>query len=479
MSRPVSPCAERDGVSTEALDALRGVVGNDDVLVDPEMVGSYEVDWTGRFRGSTAAVVRPGSVEEVARVVEVCRREGVRIVPQGGNTGLVGGSVPRSGEIVLSLTRLGRLDPVDRVAGCVTAGAGVTLGALQRHARASGYEVGIDFAARDSATLGGIVATNAGGERVLGYGMTRHQIRGVEAVLPDGSVVRRLGGLVKDNCGYDLSGLLVGSEGTLGIVTAACVSLFPRYRHRTAALIGLDSTADAIAALARFREQLEGLQAADLFYDHGLELVCRHASLRPPFDVGYDTYMLVEVAGQTDVEDRVLESLSSASEVRDATVASDETSRGLLWRYRERHTEAISAQGVPIKLDVALPLRSLAGFVAMVGTIVETRCPHARAVVFGHLGEGNLHVNILGADDHEGRAVSEEILALVGDLDGSIAAEHGVGVAKASSLRLSRSPAEIAAMLTIKQSLDPQGLFNPGALLDGAAGGRPGDRRAR
>lgn len=425
----------------------------------------YEVDWTQRWVGVAAAVVRPRTTAEVASVVRVCIDDGLRVVPQGGNTGLVGGSVPRSGEIVLSLKHLDWVRPVDALASTVTAGAGVTLGSLQEHVRASGHELGVDFAARDSATIGGVAATNAGGSRVLGFGMTRDQIRGVEAVLPDGGVARRLGGLVKDNCGYDLPGLFVGSEGTLGIITAVCMRVFPRTTHRTAALVGLDRTEDALEVLARLRRRVAGLQAADIFFADGLQLVSDHLSLRPPFPIGYDTYLLVEAAAPTDVEDVMLESLAETPAIRDATVASDSRSRAALWRYREGHSEAISARGVPVKLDVAVPLRTVPGFVRAVRRLIRHADGDASVVLFGHLAEGNLHVNILGLPDDAVSRASDAVLHAVGDLGGTIAAEHGVGVAKVASVGLSRTVDDVDAMGAIKRALDPRGLFNPGVLF--------------
>ena len=255
------------------LDELRDAVGADHVLTDPEVVAGYVVDWTGRFRGATPAVVRPGGVDEVARIMQICAAARVALVPQGGNTGLVGGSVPQHGEIVLSLRRLDGLGPVDAAAAQVTAGAGVTLARLQAHARAAGWEYGVDLGARDSATVGGTVATNAGGVHVLRYGSTRRQVVGVQAVLADGSVIDRLDGLEKDNTGYDLGGLLCGSEGTLAVVTAARLRLVPRPRHVVVALLAFDGVDDALAAVGALRQEVDALRALEFFEQRGVDLV--------------------------------------------------------------------------------------------------------------------------------------------------------------------------------------------------------------
>ena len=279
------------------LEALVAAVGERHVLTDPGMTGAHTTDWTGRFRGEAAAVVRPADTGEVVAVVRACADHGAAIVPQGGNTGLVGGAVPAAGEVVLSLRRLDRRRHVDADAGQVTAGAGVTVARLHDAARAAGWDYGVDFAARDSATVGGTVATNAGGLRVLRHGDTRRQLLGVEAVLADGSVVSHLGGLEKDNTGYDLAGLLCGSEGTLGVVTAVRLRLVPRTDERVVALLACDDAGAAVTAAQRLRQRLPSLDAAELFLAAGLDLVCEALGLPRPFAGDHDAYLLVEAAG--------------------------------------------------------------------------------------------------------------------------------------------------------------------------------------
>jgi len=553
-------------VSTDQLAArLATIVGEPHVLSDPAIIESYEVDWTGRWRGEARLVVRPASADEVSRVVVACAAVGAPIVPQGGNTGLVGGGVPAdlTGAVVLSLRRLAWLGPVDPIAGQVVVGAGATLADVQRHARAAGWDLGLDFAARDSATVGGAVATNAGGTHVLRYGTARAHVVDVEAVLADGRILSRprpahthshppaavvdfdphatvagsvgdvgassaqpgplaepadapaggsgpaggaaaavdgsvavhrgaerggaergggergggerggaeprtlgpvAGGLVKDSAGYDLPGLFAGSEGTLAILTAVRLRLVPLLPARVVALLGVDGTAAAQRVLGAVQRRVPDLAAAELLHADGLALVREHGALPPPLGVQAPTYLLLECAGWTDPTDALATALNGLPEVRDAAVAADAPGRAALWRYREAHPEAINASGVPVKLDVAVPAAALPAAEDAIRRAVAAVAPAARTILFGHLAEANLHVNVLDATG-AAEAVSDAVLRVVADLGGSISAEHGIGRAKPRWLALTRSPVEISAMRAIKSALDPAGLLNPGALL--------------
>jgi FAD/FMN-containing dehydrogenase len=449
---------------------LADAIGDRHVLVDPSVTASYETDWTRRFTGRARCVVRPGDAQEVAAVLQVCGRHGVAVVTQGGNTGLVGGGIPTDGEVVLSTSRLQHIGPVDAVAGQVTLGAGVTVTALQQAVRPMGLDFGVDFAARDSATIGGLVATNAGGERVLRYGSTRQQVVGLEAVLADGSVVSRLEALPKDNTGYDLVGLLTGSEGTLAVITAVRVRLWPLLTHRTVALLALENTSAALGALAALKTRLGSLEAAELFLADGLALVMAHTGLPAPIPGEHPAYLLVECADRVEPLDAMLEALEEVGVlvpgIVDIVLGDDAPSRASLWRYREAHTESINTIGVPVKLDVAVPHAQLERALKELPGVVAQVAPGARTIVFGHLHEGNLHVNVLGAnDDQAERAVTDVVLRYVASLHGSISAEHGIGRAKTEWLSLSRSPAEIAAMRAIKAALDPDRLLNPGVIF--------------
>jgi FAD/FMN-containing dehydrogenase len=449
---------------TELLEALRAAVGASHVLVDPDLRAPYETDWTGRFSGTAACVVRPADTAQVAAVVTACAAAGAPMVLQGGNTGLVGGGVPGGGEVLVSLARLRDLDPVDRLESQVTVGAGVTLEKLQEHARAAGLDFGVDLAARSAATVGGLVATNAGGIRVLRYGSMRSQVTGIEAVLADGTVVSRLTGLAKDNTGYDLAQLLAGSEGTLAVITRVRVRLVPLLTARTVALVAVDGTAQALDLVAAARDRLASLAAAEIFYADGLSLVREHGNLAAPFATAYPAFVVLESADRVDQTDAMLELLGDCDAVNDATVASDATGRARLWAYRETHTEAINAAGVPVKLDVSVPLAEFPALIEELPATVSTVVPGARTVLFGHVNEGNVHVNVLHTGDL-GEAVSDAVLKLVAAHRGSISSEHGVGRAKVPWLSLSRSAPEITAMRLVKSGLDPHGLLNPGVLL--------------
>ncbi len=489
-------------------DQLAAIVGPEHVLTDPDLRAGYEIDWTRRFAGRARLVVRPGSTAEVARVVRACATAAASLVPQGGNTGLVGGGVPRDGEVLLSLRRLDQLGRVDAAAMEVTAGAGVTLARLQARASEAGLAFGIDLAARDSATVGGMIATNAGGVHVLRHGPMRAQVVGIEAVLASGDVLSRMPGLPKDNAGYALPQLLAGSEGTLAVITGARLRLVPAPAHRAVALVALATgpdhvhaefrspearaTASAVALTGRARARLASLEAAELFFEDGLALVLRHRGGERPFRDDHAGYLLLECAADADPAGGLAELLAGAPEVADAVLVSDPSGRRRLWDLREDHTDAIAAEGIAHKLDVSVPVARLAELVERLpgavagargradgarispgrgsrpGPTAEQAAGAVRLVTFGHVGDGNLHVNLLGpAPDDD--APDDAVLGLVAELGGSISAEHGVGIAKRRWLGLSRAAVDIAAMRAIKRALDPAGLLNPGVLFEDGA----------
>jgi FAD/FMN-containing dehydrogenase len=445
--------------------ALAEIGGDSQVITDAGVTASYETDWTGRFSGRSRLVVRPGSTAEVAAVMRTCAKARATVVSQGGNTGLVGGGVPVDGELVMSLRRLDDLEPVDRVAAQVTAGAGVTLARLQQHARDAGLDFAVDLTARDSATVGGMVATNAGGVHVMRHGGMRAQVVGVEAVLANGEIVTRLSGLIKDNSGYDLASLFCGSEGTLGIVTRARLRLVPQLSHRVAALVALPSTEAALAVTALLRERVPSLEAVEITFGSGIDLVVEQTELPRPFPVTPPVCLLVECAATRDPTDELAEALAACADVQDTAVASDAAGRERLWSWREHHADAVQRLGVPHKLDVTLPLSTLADFVGDVRAAVAADAPDAVVVIWGHLGDGNLHVNVVGPPPDD-EAVDDAVLRLVAARGGSISAEHGIGRAKRAWLHLTRSPADLAAMQAIKHALDPEGILNPNVLFE-------------
>ncbi len=452
------------------VERLRAIVGPDHVLVDPGVAAGYLRDWTGRFEGTSPAVVRPGTVAEVAAVLAACHETGTAVVPQGGNTGLVGGSVPLDGEVVLSVRRLAESGPVDRAAAQLTAGAGATLAAVQAVAAAAGLAFGVDLGARDSATIGGMVATNAGGLHLLRYGGMRDQVMGYEAVLADGRVLSHLDGLLKDNTGYDVGRLLCGSEGTLAVVTKVRLRLVPHYRQRVSALLAFDTVDGALAAVTTLREELASVEAIELFFAEGMELVRTALGLPAPFARAHPVLVLVECAAQHDPTDSLAEVAAGLEGVLDVAVATDPGPRAALWRLREGHPEAINQLGPPHKLDVTLPAGRLAAFVETVPDVVRAVAPEARTWLFGHAADGNIHVNVTGVPTDD-ESVDEAVLHHAAAHGGSISAEHGVGTVKRPWLHLNRSPEELATFRAIKHALDPKGILNPNVLLPPEAAG--------
>lgn len=448
--------------------ALIGVVGERHALFDPQVTAGWAVDWTGRFCGSTPAVVRPADVEQVVGVVRACAQAGVAVVPQGGNTGLVGGSVPLHGEVVISLRRLDALSEVADASGQVTVGAGVTLAALQTHVARSGWRFPVDLGSRDSATVGGMVATNAGGTRAVRYGMFRRHLAGVEAVLADGSVVSRLGGMEKDNTGYDLTGLLCGSEGTLAVVTAARLRLTTPLPEVVTACCAFDGLAAAAAAMGHLRRLLPSLDAAEFLTRATARLVQDQVGATLPFARMPPVVVVLECADVTDPSAAMAAALGSdgaapLSGLLDVVVAATEAQRADMWRVRHSIADAVNLLGTPHKFDVTVPLDQLAGFCDEARDVARTVVDGAGVWMFGHLGDGNVHVNITGAAPDDGE-LDGAIFELVARHGGSISAEHGIGTAKARWLHHSRSRAELEAFEAIRTALDPHQLLNPHVL---------------
>ncbi|MGN6187862.1 MAG: FAD-binding oxidoreductase [Conexibacter sp.] len=452
------------------LDELAAGLPDGGLLTDPDVVAGYELDATGRFRGTALAVARPRDAAQVAQVLDACVRHRVPLVPQGGNTGLVGAGVPRDGELLLSLRALDAVGDVDLDALQVEVGAGATLEQVQAAAARAGLELPIDHAARSAATIGGMVATNAGGPLAVRYGSMRARVAGLEAAIPGVGLVSRMGGLLKDNAGYDLSELLVGSEGTLGVVTAARLSLVPRMPFRVAALFGVGGVAEGLRLLRALRA-VPGLEAVDVFDAAGIELVCAHRRIARPFAREHATYVIVQCAAASDVTEELAAAVDAMEDPPDVVAATDASGREGLWTYREALNESIRAAGIPHKLDVALPIAALPAFDRALRQLVADAAPDWRLYVYGHLGDGNLHVNVLGPDPEDER-VDELVLRCAAGFGGTISAEHGVGRAKRQWLSLCRSDADIAAMRAVKRALDPAGVLSPGRVLpdDGADG---------
>jgi FAD/FMN-containing dehydrogenase len=453
---------------------LAAVAGPEHVVTEPELVAGYATDWTRRYSGQASCVVRPASTDEVRGVIRICADHRIPLVPQGGNTGLVGGSVPPAADsagtarlpIILSTSRLADLEPVDVVSASVIAGAGVTIGRLRAHAATAGLRYGVDLASRDSATVGGTIATNAGGIHAVRYGPTRSQLLGLTAVLADGRVIDTVRGATHVTAGYDLAQLLAGSEGTLAVITAARLRLRPVEPAAAVLLAGVAGITEAAELYSRIRAQVPGILAAEYVDAAGLELVCRVAGLPAPLQAPFGAYLLVELgeAANDPTAAFDVERLAAAGLPPESLVAIDRSGQSELWAYRERLTEAIASVGVPHKIDVGLPVGELGAFRAELDDVLSAVQGLRAVIVFGHIGVGNLHVNVLGPDPAD-TAVDEAVARLAAAHGGSVAAEHGIGRSKAGWLAWSSTPAEISAMRSIKTALDPMGLLNPGVLV--------------
>ena len=457
--------------NTEIVRAASEVVGDRHVLHEPDERAGYETDWTGRYRGSCAAVVRPGNTAEVCEVLRACTRLGVTVVTQAGNTGLVGGGVPRPDvghrpTIVLSMRRLAGISGLDSASLQVTCGAGVTIADWQRAARQAGLDTPVDFAARESATVGGAIATNAGGSRVVRYGTMRQQVVGVEAVLADGTVVGSLAGLPKETVGVHWPSLLAGSEGTLAVVTAARLRLVPRFDHVTTVFAALDDVPSALSLLASVRRRLGSLDSIEVIWPDALDLVSSHLATPAPVEVPRrGVAVVIECADHVDPTADLHSVLAELTGVAATAIATDGPRRQQLLAFRDRLTESIAnaatASGTPTyKLDVAVPVGSIE---QLLDTARAAADHHGgRLVPFGHLAEGNVHLNFLEATRPD--AIAGDVLPVVAELGGTISAEHGVGIAKTMWLHLVRSTGELDALRSIRRALDPTGTLNPGVL---------------
>nr|WP_210269920.1 FAD-binding oxidoreductase [Hyphomicrobium methylovorum] len=468
-------------LSQNLIDRFAEIVGAQNALTSAADQAGYLREWRDRYTGKTPVVLRPGSTDEVSRILALANSEGVAVVPQGGNTGLVGGQIPsKSGtEIVLSLTRMTRIRDVDAAGGTMVAEAGVTLSAVQEAAQSAGRLFPLSLASEGSATIGGALATNAGGTAVLAYGNARQLALGLEAVLADGRVWNGLRRLKKDNTGYDLRDLLIGSEGTLGIITAAALKLFPVPVEREVAIVALASP-DAALAFFRMAEARAGqsLTAFELWSERALDFAVRYMpGIRDPFAARHPWYALVEFShGQTLSTARWLEPLlATALEdgiIRDGVIAASLQQGDDFWRLRDAFSEAQKGAGGSIKHDISVPVARIPEFLRRAESVVERICPGARPVPFGHFGDGNLHYNVTQPEgmarvDYLARwdEMSNAIFDLVAELDGSISAEHGIGQMKREALTRYKSPVELDVMRSIKRALDPNGILNPGKLL--------------
>jgi FAD/FMN-containing dehydrogenase len=469
-------------ISPEFLNACRDILGAGQVITDPEDMAAYLTDWRGRFTGSAAAVLRPADTQQVAAVIALCAAAKVPVVPQGGNTGLVLGSVPdRTGNaVVLSMKRMNRIRSMDPVNNTITVEAGCILETVQDAASNAGRLFPLSLAAEGSCTIGGNLATNAGGTAVLRYGSMRDLCLGLEVVTADGKIWDGLRGLRKDNTGYDLRNLFIGAEGTLGIITAAVLKLFPQPKVQVTAMVGLNTPEDALRLLTMAQATCAAsLTGFELMSQFSLALVTKHfPQMRTGFAQAYPQYVLLEISDSESEEHAtaMLEALvaeAMESEVLcDAIVASSIAQSKALWSVREHITLAQAAEGKHVKHDVSVPISSIAEFIDKTDALLQEAFPGCRMVTFGHLGDGNLHYNVSAPEDLADEAFithQDAINQIVHDstvrFGGSISAEHGLGMLKRDEIRRYKSDVELGLMLAIKNALDPDKLMNPGKVL--------------
>jgi len=465
-------------MDSAALAELKAAVGPDGWTDDAERIAPHLVEWRGAWSGTTPLMLIPASTDQVAAVVRVCARHGLTITPQGGNTGLVGGQIPQ-GEILLSLKRMRAVRSVLPLEDVMVVEAGLTLLEAQQAAAAAGRAFPLSLAAEGSATVGGVISTNAGGTAVLRYGVTRDLVLGLEAVLADGSVFHGLKRLRKDNTGYDLKQLLIGAEGTLGIVTAAALKLFPVMRSRATAMVGVATVEAALDLLATAKAETGGgVEAFELMNRQGLDLVLAHISdTREPLESRPPWAVLIELVsgepgGAERGMERLLETALEAALITDAALAQTEAQAAQFWRLREDMSAAQKAAGGGWKHDISLPLSEISDFIAQTDAALLAAHPGIRLVTFGHLGDGNLHYNVVppdGADPAAFAAQRDVGARIVHDAvaarDGSISAEHGLGILKTDEARRYKDPVQVAAMRAVREALDPQRILNPRVLF--------------
>ena len=442
---------------------VSSLVGSNYVSTDPDVLAGRSVDYTGRYRGRASVLVRPGSADEVAEVLRLCRDAGTHVTVQGGRTSLVAGTVPEHDDILLSTERLCAISKVDTTELRIEAGAGATLAAVQRAAAGAGLVFGVDLAARDTATVGGMASTNAGGLRTVRYGNMGSQVIGLDVALPDGSVLRRHSRVRADNTGYDLPALFVGAEGTLGVITALDLRLHPDPAHRVTAVCGFDDLGALVDAGRLFRN-MDGIAALELVDGKASALADELLGVAPPVQAAW--LLLVELASDHDQTERLADALDGVRTSGEPAVGIDLAAQQRLWRVRESLTEVVGLFGPPLKFDVSLPLSVVAAFAREAGVLVQRHAPDAIGVLFGHIGEGNLHLNVLRCSDEQERDLYAVMMELIAESGGNVSSEHGVGSRKRRYVGMSRGDADVAAMRTLKAAFDPTGYLNAAVLFD-------------
>jgi FAD/FMN-containing dehydrogenase len=463
--------------SPSQLDEIAALLPHDALSTDPSDLATYGRDWTKVFEPKPSAVVFPRTTEEVSRVLAYCNSHEIAVVTSGGRTGLAGGAVAAAGEVVLSLARMTRMHPVDVLGQTVRVQAGAITESVHQHCAEHGLTWPVDFASKGSSQVGGNIATNAGGVKVIRYGLTRQWVLGLQVVLANGEVLELNGALEKNNTGADLRQLFIGSEGTLGVVTEATLKLARVPQRLDVMLFAVDGLQGVLDLFAEARKGPFVLSAFEFFTDKCLARVQRHRTVRAPFDQeNYTHYALIEAEGQ-GADDAELEtwlgSLFERNVVLDGVMSQNSSQARSMWELREGISESLSATGLPHKNDIALPIAALSAFCEELDGVFASRYPGWEICLFGHIGDGNLHVNVMKPD-----AVSKaDFLAQTSEADhamfelvrkhaGSVSAEHGIGLLKKKYLGYTRSPAELATLRALKSALDPKGVLNPGKILD-------------
>ena len=476
----MSDHATAAGLTPPILERLAAIVGREHALTDPDQQLPYLREWRDLYQGRAGVVLRPGTTGQVAEIMRLAHAHAIPVVPQAGNTGLVGGQIPFNGEILLSVARLQRVRALDAAGYSMTVEAGLTLAAAQAAAASVGRLFPLSLASEGGCQIGGNLASNAGGVGVLAYGTARQLVLGLEVVLADGRVVPGLAALKKDNTGYDLKDLFIGSEGTLGIITAATLRLFPKPIEQATAFVALPELAAALALFAAAQAAAgASLTAFEFMPRRVLEVVLRHiAGTRDPLAVPGAWYALIELSGLAadGLAQRTLEDILMGAQekglVTDAALATSLSQARAFWRLREAISEAQKFEGGSVKNDVSVPIAKIPAFIDRADALIRAVCPEARPLAFGHFGDGNVHYNILqplemptAAFLELWRPLQDAVNAAVLAFGGSISAEHGIGVMKREALARMKSPVELELMRAIKAAFDPKGILNPGKVL--------------
>lgn len=465
--------------SADVLQKLKAAAGAGGWSDDASEIAPHLVEWRDRWRGATPLLLKPSSVDAVAAIVRICSEAKTAIVPQGGNTGLVGGQIPSTdgSQVLLSLKRLHRIRGVDAAASTMTVDAGAVLADVQAQARDAGFLFPLSLASEGSATIGGLISTNAGGTGVLAYGNMRELVLGLEAVLPNGDVWDGLSGLRKDNTGYDLKQFFIGAEGTLGVVTGATLKLHPQPAAIETAIAAVRDVAAAVELLTFARTRAGMLTAFEIMPRRGIEFVLKHApGTRDPLSSPHEWYVLIDLSlksgEQVGAAQDLLADAAAKGLVLDGVVAQSQAQALALWKLRDSLSESQKPEGGSLKHDVSVPISAIPAFITEASAAVLTLVPGARPVPFGHIGDGNIHFNIsqpAGGDKASFLARLDDVAHTVHDIvhahGGSISAEHGIGQAKIDEITRYKSPAALEAMRAVKRALDPNGIMNPGKVV--------------